>query len=130
MADPHARTGTEPRSSTPVRGRSARTGADKPTEKTPWRVEGERDGGSGSGPDKPARGAGGMPRVPGSRRFWRFLLVLLILNILLAQLIPSSEDKRLDVPYTFFRQQVTTGNVKEVNAKNDVIQGVFRTETK
>ena len=70
---------------------------------------------------EPARG--GMPRLPGSRRFWRFLLVLLVLNIVLAQLIPSSEDKRLDVPYTFFRQQVTAGNVKEVNAKNDVIQG-------
>ena len=71
-----------------------------------------------------------MPRLPGSRRFWRFLLVLLILNIVFAQLIPSSEDQRLDVPYTFFRQQVTAGNVKEVNAKNDVIQGEFRKEVK
>ncbi len=71
-----------------------------------------------------------MSRLPGSTRFWRFLLVLLVLNIILAQLIPSSEDKRLDVPYTFFRQQVTAGNVKEVNAKNDVIQGAFRKEVK
>ena len=71
-----------------------------------------------------------MSRLPGSTRFWRFLLVLLVLNIILAQLIPSSEDKRLDVPYTFFRQQVTAGNVKEVNAKNDVIQGKFRKEVK
>ena len=78
----------------------------------------------------PTRGTGGMPRLPGSRRFWRFLLVLLILNIVFAQLIPSSEDQRLDVPYTFFRQQVTAGNVKEVNAKNDVIQGEFRQEVK
>jgi len=50
-----------------------------------------------------------MPRPPGSRRFWQFLLVLLVLNIILGQLIPSSEDKRLDVPYTFFREQVTAG---------------------
>jgi len=71
-----------------------------------------------------------MSRLPGSTRFWRFLLVLLVLNIVLAQLIPSSEDKRLDVPYTFFRQQVTAGNVKEVNAKNDVIQGAFREKVK
>jgi cell division protease FtsH len=130
MADPRTRTGPESGSSSPLRGRAPRTGADKPAERRPWRVEGEREGGSGSGGDKPERGNGGMPRVPGSRRFWRFLLVLLILNIVFAQLIPSSEDQRLDVPYTFFRQQVTAGNVKEVNAKNDVIQGMFRTKTK
>ena len=129
MADPHARTGPDEGSSSPLRGRAARAGADKPAERRPWRVEGEREGGSGSDRDKPERG-NGMPRVPGSRRFWRFLLVLLILNIVLAQLIPSSEDQRLDVPYTFFRQQVTAGNVKEVNAKNDVIQGQFRKEVK
>src|SRR3954447_5520204 len=109
MADPHTRTGPEPGSSSSIRGRAARTGADKPAERRPWRVEGGREGGSGSDPDKPERGSGGMPRVPGSRRFWRFLLVLLILNIVFAQLIPSSEDRRLDVPYTFFRQQVTAG---------------------
>jgi cell division protease FtsH len=130
MADPHTRTDPEPGSSKPIRGRAARSGADEPAERRPWRVEGEREGGSGADRDKPARGGGGMPRVPGSRRFWRFLLVLLILNIVFAQLIPSSEDQRLDVPYTFFRQQVTAGNVKEVNAKNDVIQGMFRTKTK
>ena len=71
-----------------------------------------------------ARRAGrGMPRPPGSRRFWWFLLALLVLNIALGQLIPSSKDKRIDVPYTFFRAQVQAGNVKEVNAKDDVIQG-------
>ena len=71
-----------------------------------------------------------MPRPPGSRRFWWFLLALLVLNVALGQLIPSSEDKRIGVPYTFFRAQVQAGNVKEVNARNDVIQGVFKKETK
>jgi len=71
-----------------------------------------------------------MSQPPGSTRFWRFLLVLLVLNIVLAQLIPSSEDKRLDVPYTYFREQVKAGNVKEVNARNDVIQGEFAKEVK
>ena len=30
-------------------------------------------------------------------------------NIILGQLIPSDEDKRLKVPYTFFREQVIAG---------------------
>ena len=67
-----------------------------------------------------------MPQPPGSRRFWWFLLGLLVLNIVLGQLIPSSEDKRIDVPYTFFRAQVQASNVKEVNARGDVIQGKFK----
>ncbi len=115
MAD--RKTRTRPRSGSPGDSGS-------PGERRPWRVEGERSG------ESERSGRGGLPRPPGSRRFWRFLLVLLVLNIVLAQLIPSSEDKRLDVPYTFFREQVTAGNVKEVNARNDVIQGTFRREVK
>ena len=114
---------------TRTRPRSGPSGGSEPSgERRPWRVEGERAGDAGGEPAKTGRG--GLPRPPGSRRFWQFLLVLLVLNIVLAQLIPSSEDKRLDVPYTFFRTQVTAGNVKEVNAKNDVIQGAFRKEVK
>jgi cell division protease FtsH len=71
-----------------------------------------------------------MPRMPGGRRFWWFLLGLLALNIVLGQLIPSSADRRINVPYTFFRDQVTAGNVTEVNARADVIQGKFRKSTK
>ena len=71
-----------------------------------------------------------MSRLPGSRRFWYFLLGLLVLNIALGQLIPDDKDKRIDVPYTFFREQVTAGNVKEVNARNDAIQGTFVRATK
>jgi cell division protease FtsH len=100
----------------------------EPGERPPWRVEGERDEGTGHEPPDERRGR--IPRPPGSRRFWQFLLALLALNIILGQLIPSSKDRRLDVPYTFFRQQVIAGNVKEVNARADVIQGEFRTAVK
>jgi cell division protease FtsH len=97
-------------------------------ERRPWRVEGERT--DPAERERPAGGGSRMPRPPGSRRFWQFLLVLLVLNIILGQLIPSSEDRRLDVPYTFFRSQVSAGNVAEVNARNDVIQGKFRKAVK
>ncbi|HWC26212.1 MAG TPA: ATP-dependent zinc metalloprotease FtsH [Solirubrobacteraceae bacterium] len=104
--------------------RRKRQRPDEPRERRPWRVEGEREqpGKREPGPDTGGR----MPRPAGSRRFWQFLLILLVLNIILGQLIPSGEDKRLDVPYTFFRAQVQAGNVSEVNARSDVIQGEFR----
>jgi cell division protease FtsH len=103
-----------------------RTRPDEPPKRTPWRVEGEREDSEQREPGAARR----MPRPPGSRRFWWFLLGLLALNIVLGQLIPSSEDRRLDVPYTFFRQQVEAGNVKEVNARSDVIQGMFKSAVK
>jgi len=103
---------------------SKRSRPDEAPERQPWRVEGGRQ------PDAPAPTGRRMPRPPGSRRFWMFLLALLVLNVALGQLIPSDEDKRVDVPYTFFRTQVQAGNVKEVNAKDDVIQGVFKRDVK
>ncbi|HEV7884111.1 MAG TPA: ATP-dependent metallopeptidase FtsH/Yme1/Tma family protein, partial [Solirubrobacteraceae bacterium] len=103
----------------------SRTRPDEPAERRPWRVEGQRE--EHERPPEPQRR---VPRPPGSRRFWWFLVGLLALNIVLGQLIPSSADRRIDVPYTFFRDQVTAGNVTEVNAQGDVIQGKFRKPTK
>ena len=111
--------------SRPVADSSKRSRPDDKAERQPWRVEGGREV-----EDEGRAGRRGMPRPPGSRRFWYFLLGLLLLNIVLGQLIPSSKDKRIDVPYTFFREQVQTGNVSEVNSKADVIQGKFKQETK
>src|SRR3954447_10189012 len=103
----------------------SRSRPDEPAERRPWRVEGQRDE-----PEAPPPPQRRMPRMPGGRRFWWFLLGLLALNIVLGQLIPSSADRRINVPYTFFRDQVTAGNVTEVNARADVIQGKFRKATK
>ncbi len=102
-----------------------RTRDDEPAERRPWKVEGERPE-----TEPPTPAGRRMPKLPGSRRLWWFLLGVLVLNIALGQLLPSSADKRIDVPYTFFREQVTAANVKEVNAKGDVIQGQFRRATK
>ena len=95
------------------------------SQRPPWRVEGGREP-----PESQRSPARRMPRPPGGRRFWWILLGLLALNIALGQLIPTQADKRIDVPYTFFRDQVTAGNVTEVNSNNDVIQGNFRRSTK
>jgi cell division protease FtsH len=99
---------------TPTRPR--RDSGDKPT---PWRVEGgppERSGGQ-----KPT----GMARFPGGRKFLWFVLILLALNFAFASLLPS-KTSRVSVPYTQFLAQVDTGNIKEVTAQGDDIQGEFK----
>jgi cell division protease FtsH len=84
-----------------------------------WRVEGKV-------PEKTGGAIAGM-RPPGGRRFWWFLLGLLVLNWLIVSLFPTGGG-RLEVPYTFFRQQVTQGNVAEIRARGEDIQGEFKKE--
>jgi cell division protease FtsH len=101
---------TEPTRSSPERRPAS--------ENSPWRVEGAR-------PDKrPEDGRVAGMRPPGGRRFWWFLLGLLVLNWLVVYLVPEG-DERLEVPYTVFREQVNDGNVEEVTSRGDTIQGVF-----
>ena len=105
-----------------------RTRPDDTSENTPWRVEGERD--DNKSRDASAGRRGRMPRLPGGRRMWWFVLAILALNIVLGQVVPPDDEQRIDVPYTFFRQQVSAGNVTEVNGRSDVIQGKFRRAVK
>jgi cell division protease FtsH len=61
------------------------------------------------------------------RPWWVSFVLILILNYLLVQLfLPERPQQRIDVPYTFFKQQVTAGNVSEVTSRADVIQGTFK----
>jgi cell division protease FtsH len=90
----------------------------RPPEPTPWRVEGERPA------PKPGDGTVAGMRPPGGRRFWWILLALLAVNWLAVFLVPSG-DERTEVPYTFFREQVDRGNVVEIRARGEDIQGEF-----
>jgi cell division protease FtsH len=93
-------------------------------ERRPWRVEGH--------PDKPGDERPGRPpvlRPPGGRWFWAGLLVLLALNWYLGSRV-SEGKSRVEVPYTFFRAQVASGNVKEISTRGDTIQGDFRAEVR
>jgi cell division protease FtsH len=50
-----------------------------------------------------------------------------VLNYLLVQVfLPEKPNPRIDVPYTFFKQQVVADNVSEVTSQGDTIQGTFR----
>src|SRR5215210_211976 len=86
---------------------------------TPWRVEGERQ----------PEGGGRSRRMSGppfGRRWLYLILGLLAFNILFAQIF-TPRTERVEVPYTFFLDQVDAGNVSEVNARGETIKGEFKT---
>jgi cell division protease FtsH len=58
------------------------------------------------------------------RPWWAIFLVFLAANWLLMNVLAPGSS-RIDVPYTFFKEQVRAGNVEEVTSKGDEIQGVF-----
>jgi cell division protease FtsH len=59
--------------------------------------------------------------------WWIGFLVVLIANYLIVQaFLPERANPRIDVPYTFFKQQVTADNVIDVTSQGDQIQGTFR----
>jgi cell division protease FtsH len=61
------------------------------------------------------------------RPWWIAFLVVLIANYLIVQaFLPERPQPRIDVPYTFFKQQVMADNVIDVTSQGDQIQGTFR----
>jgi len=86
----------------------------KAADPAPWRVEGQK-------PEKQA------PRPPWRLRgFWIVLILLLAFNYALGAVFAPGTG-RVTVPYSFFRAQVQSGNVADVESRNDTIQGSFRT---
>jgi cell division protease FtsH len=87
-----------------------------------WRVEGARH---------PDEEDGKQPRrtwysfIPGGRRGWVLVGVLLVLNWWAASNLSEPEPK-LDVPYTFFREQVEAGNVESIVTQGEEIHGDFK----
>ena len=75
----------------------------------------------------PAPPASGPSRV---RPWWRWLLyalALFALNYTIVSLfVPGPTTQRLSIPYTLFNQQVQAGNVAEITASGDTIQGKFK----
>ena len=62
------------------------------------------------------------------RRWSRWLLfpVLLLLNYLLITVVLPKAPERVEVSYTFFKQQVQADNVVEISTRTDTIQGTFK----
>jgi cell division protease FtsH len=84
----------------------------------PWRLEGAPS--SRKGPAASAR-----RRFLSSRKAWLVVAALLALNWFIAARLHSPE-RRATVPYTYFREQVERGNVREVASTSQTIRGSFR----
>src|SRR5256712_2403539 len=95
------------------------------------RIPGLSQGSNGA---KPPRASSSAPtpndsaaRAP-MMRWWRFLLfpALLLANFLLIQLVTPGQLQRVEVSYTFFKQQVEADNVAQISTRADTIQGTFK----
>src|SRR5579859_1223721 len=78
------------------------------------------------------RSPSGTPTVPPPqqmlRRWWRWLLfpALLVLNYVLILYVTPGQPQRVELSYTFFKQQVLADNVAQISTRTDTIQGTFR----
>src|SRR3954447_17353197 len=89
-------------------------------EHKPWKVEGHPEG------DQQNQSRQRQPMLPPTmRRFWWIVLALFALNFILS-LSLSSKPSRTTIPYTLFYKQVDAGNVREISAKGESIQGDFK----
>ena len=72
------------------------------------------------------------PQQPNRLGFgWGWLIafgVLLVVNIIITNVLSSSQGSTVTIPYTEFKQQVTTNNVSSITVTGDQIQGNTRVE--
>ena len=86
----------------------------------PWRVEGEREPRNRRRTAR-SRSAGSCSRGGSAVVF----AVLLVINYWIGSTVPDRAP-RLEASYTLFVNQVQGGNVSEMTARGDTIQGDFK----
>jgi cell division protease FtsH len=81
---------------------------------------------SGSPPDEQRRtpGPGGQSTMP-PRRTWLWFALILLANFLLVRLLFPGPEAPVEVPYTFFKEQVRAGNVEAIYSQGDTVEGRF-----
>ena len=72
----------------------------------------------------PGKGTGQTTMPPG--RTWLWLVGVLLVNYLLMRLLFPTPDSRITVPYTFFKEQVSKGNVEAIYSQGESITGRFK----
>ncbi len=117
----------EPRAhDAPVANREA---APKKMARIPQRPSNARSGGPRRPPgpnDAQTPGGQTPPNNVMPNRWWIGFVALLVLNYLIVSVLIPDHPGRVDVPYTYFKQQVTADNVGTVNTQGDVIQGTLK----
>src|SRR5918997_342326 len=81
---------------------------------------------SGSPPDEPrlAPGAGGQGAMP-PRGMWLWFALILLANFLLFRFLFPGPEAPVEVPYTFFKEEVRAGNVEAIYSQGDTVEGRF-----
>src|SRR3712207_1108676 len=75
---------------------------------------------SGGPPDGPRRAPGpeGQSNMP-PRSSWLWFALILLANFLLVRFLFPGPEEPVEVPYTFFREEVRAGNVEAIYSQGD-----------
>src|ERR687895_59790 len=92
-------------------GTNAPTGEDQPT---PNRSDEQRR----------APGTGGQSTMP-LRRSWLWFALILLVNFMLFRFLFPGPEAPVEVPYTFFKEEVRAGNVEAIYSQGDTVEGRF-----
>jgi cell division protease FtsH len=82
---------------------------------------------SGSQPDE-GRRASGPERQSSTmppRRSWLWFVLILLANFLLVRFLFPGPEAPVQIPYTFFKEQVREGNVEAIYTRGDSVEGSF-----
>src|SRR5919107_1913329 len=81
---------------------------------------------SGSPPSEPRRASG--PETQSTmppRRSWLWFALILLANVLLVRFLFPGPEAPVEIPYTFFKEQVSAGNVEAIYSQGDSVEGRF-----
>src|SRR5919112_1327075 len=92
-------------------GTNAPTGEDRPT---PNRSDEQRR----------APGTGGQSTMP-LRRSWLWFALILLVNFMLFRFLFPGPEAPVEVPYTFFKEEVRAGHVEAIYSQGDTVEGRF-----
>src|SRR5215218_1310433 len=95
----------------------------------------QRDGtNTPSGEDRPtmnrsdkqrrATGPGGKRTMPPARS-WLWFALIVLANFLLVRFLFPGPEAPVEVPYTFFKEEVRAGNVEAIYSQGDTVEGRF-----
>src|SRR3712207_1084984 len=81
---------------------------------------------SGSPPDEPRRASGpARQSTMPPRRSWLWFALLLLANFLLVKFLFPGPEASVEVPYTYFKEEVRAGNVEAIYSQGDTVEGRF-----
>src|ERR671917_538214 len=71
-----------------------------------------------------ATGPGGRRTMPPARS-WLWFALILLANFLLVRFLFPGPEAPVEVPYTFFKEEVRAGNVEAIYSQGDSVEGRF-----